>query len=868
MEQFNSGLNREERIRLVKVVFSLMSIFFLIGMCVATQRIAADCNYNELLGRSFAVGSYHIYPPFMYFVWDDKFTKVMPAIMHSAELWLYGISGIGFLFSVIYIKNSRRLTTHGSAKWASEKDIIKADLTRNPGVIIGVNPYTNELLRDDGPTHIFLMAPTRGGKGIGAIIPTLLTWIHSVFVTDVKGENWEKTSGYRKKVMHQKCIKFAPLENDGSSARWNSLAEIRLGTAYESSDVEMIAGILINPYGANKSGDYWPQAGKVLLKGAILHHMYWYQKENRPLPSLTHVLTFLSNISEALPTMATYPHITSKEFMKDCNIFQECYGDSYITDFSLYNKEFKKLFQVDCNICSIEALKDEIRKHPVKGRKNERQEVAIKEAIAAAKKADTEAEEAEMQQQVEAEAVTAYEAALEEAKAEAEAADPAEKDAANANVIELFNSLHVGEQESDKLARKAAALAAKAEEAHTDMETLQAKYKQSEAMIDFTKEPWCYLLVHPKVRECALSMLDKQPAEMSGVQSTSVTALSLYQDPIIQKNTSVSDFRVEDLLDPKQAVAFYLIIPPNDLYTLTPLVRLLINIMFNRLIRDMKDEHVSGCKRQRLLLMLDEFAQFGRFETVQQAMSVCASYGIKMCIVAQNINQINDAYGRNQSIIANCHTQVNFTPNLDGGETARALSAQLGKTTISTKNRSDGGGGIGKGSISTSNMARDLMSPDEITKMPFEDEIIMVARSNPIYAKKLMYFNDERFVKRSWTPEKPYFPPPIYSDVCEVVDSFDKLRALQLPELEAKKKAQDKVQAARDKAFEEECKKWSVENPSKTAMDALARKDTENETKTNGVSGQKSNYAIPQYDPELGWQNEYNKKTESDEAAS
>ena len=864
-----SGLQKEDRIRLVKVVFCLMASFIFIGMWVATQRVAADCEYNVLLGKSLLVGDYHIYAPFMYFLWDAKFAKVMPAILHSAETWFYGVSAIGFLFSVIYIKNCRRIISHGSAKWADKKDIEKAELTHNPGVILGINPYTHELMRDDGPAHIFLMAPTRSGKGICVIIPTLLTWIHSVFVTDVKGENWEKTSGYRQKVMHQKCVKFAPLENDGSSARWNPLAEIRLGTPYESSDVEMIAGILINPYGENKSGDYWPQAGKVLLKGAILHHMYWYQKEQRPLPSLTHILTFLSSITEALPTMATYPHITPKEFMQDVNVFQKCYGNSYITDFSAYNTEFKKLFQVDCNICSINELKDEIRKHPVKGRKNERQEAAVNEAAKAAKKAASDAQEAEMQQQVEAETVSEYEAALEAAKHEAESAAEEDKEEANKTVIELFNSLQVAEQESDKLARKAAALAEDAEKARIALEELQGKYGQSKSMIDFSKEPWCYLLVHPKVRECALSMLDKQPPEMSGVQSTAATCLNLYQDPIIQKNTSVSDFRVEDLLDPKQAVAFYLIIPPNDLYTLTPLVRLLINMMFNRLIRDMKDEHVAGCKRQRLLLMLDEFAQFGRFETVETAMAVCASYGIKMCIVSQNIKQLNKAYGRDHSIVANCHSQVFFTPN---DETSKMISERLGNETIFTENKSNGGGGFMKGSTSVSAMSRNLMTPEEVSKMPFEKEIVKIARHNPIYGDKLMYFKDKRFVKRSWSIDKPYYPPPIYSDICELVDSFEKLHELQKPELEEKAAASKRVQAARDKAAAEWAAAhpddWAVEKPDSKDMTALAEKEAEDAKKADGVSKGKPDHVIPQYDPEHGWQTESDEEKEPDEAAS
>ena len=116
MQEFRENLSREDRIHLVKVVFCLIAVFGLIGMWTATQRVAADCAYNELLGDSMSVGPYQVYLPFMFFWWQSEFEQVMPAILHAEELWLYGISAIGVVFSAVYIRNSRRLITHGSAE--------------------------------------------------------------------------------------------------------------------------------------------------------------------------------------------------------------------------------------------------------------------------------------------------------------------------------------------------------------------------------------------------------------------------------------------------------------------------------------------------------------------------------------------------------------------------------------------------------------------------------------------------------------------------------------------------------------------------------------------------------------------------------
>jgi type IV secretory pathway TraG/TraD family ATPase VirD4 len=64
-------------------------------------------------------------------------------------------------------------------------------------------------LRDTGPGHVLVFAPTRSGKGAGVVIPTLLTWPDSALIHDLKGENWAVTAGWRKRMGHA-CLKFDP----------------------------------------------------------------------------------------------------------------------------------------------------------------------------------------------------------------------------------------------------------------------------------------------------------------------------------------------------------------------------------------------------------------------------------------------------------------------------------------------------------------------------------------------------------------------------------------------------------------------------------------------------------------------------------
>jgi type IV secretion system protein VirD4 len=107
-------------------------------------------------------------------------------------------------------------------------------------------------LRHDGPEHVLCFAPTRSGKGVGLVIPTLLTWPYSTIVHDIKGENFQLTSGWRERF--GSVLLFDP--TDLASAAYNPLLEIRKGDC-EVRDAQNVADILADPEGALERRNHW-----------------------------------------------------------------------------------------------------------------------------------------------------------------------------------------------------------------------------------------------------------------------------------------------------------------------------------------------------------------------------------------------------------------------------------------------------------------------------------------------------------------------------------------------------------------------------------------------------------------------------------
>lgn len=590
---------------------------------VATQYIAARFQYQPALGAPILhAKSGGIYQPFSWMVWGWRYCtsqdeRVRQPFFEGEMIAFFGSLLCVGIFFVLAGHRARKLTEnaedlHGSARLADEEDVNETGLlTATHGVYVGgwrPNPGRRlHYLRHDGPEHILAFAPTRSGKGVGLVIPSLLAWDESAVIYDIKGENWAKTAGFRHKQGHV-CFKFSPVEEEASS-RFNPLSEVRLFAARDVSDAQNIANILVRTGEDSPQERYWQEAAASITTGMILHVCYEAELEGRVacLADLSHVFTRPgSSFRETLEELLNFEH------------------------------------------------------------------------------------------------------------------DP--------------GGAHDWHMPTGQRTR-----------------------------------------THPVVREKAQEMLDKEERDFSGVLSTAKTALTLYSDPLVAKNTSASDFTIDDLVNHERPISLYLVVPPSDKVRLRPLIRLMFTMTVNRLSERMVFQGTEQKRnKHRLLLLIDEFPSLDRMEVFADALSYMAGYGLKAYLITQDIRQIVDAYGNNESIVSNCHVRIAFAPNQY--ETAELLSKMTGTTTVQKASYNFSGSRLSPImshiNASVDHIERPLMTPDEVLRLKPPKKrgsgaqerivapgqvLIFVSGHRPILGTQMLYFFDQTLNARTEVP-----PPTVF----------------------------------------------------------------------------------------------------------
>jgi type IV secretion system protein VirD4 len=552
------------------VVFAIV----LAGLWFATEWAAWKLAWQPELGSPwFFFGHWPVYGPWAIFPWWYHFDAYAPHIFVCAGA-IAGASGFvgcgaAIAGSLWRARQARNVTTYGSARWATPQEVERADLHRDTGVFLG--RLGAHYLRHDGPEHVMAFAPTRSGKGVGLVVPTLLGWTGSAVIHDIKGENWMLTAGFRARFSH--CLLFNP--TDAASAKYNPLLEVRRGTQ-EVRDVQNIADILVDPEGALERRNHWEKTSHSLLVGAILHILYAEEEK-----TLARVATFLSDPQR--PFTATLKR--------------------------------------------------------------------------------------------------------------------------------MMTTNHLGTRDAP--------------------------------------------VVHPVVASAAREVLNKSDNERSGVLSTAMSFLGLYRDPTVAEVTSRCDWRIADLVEAKQPVSLYLVVPPSDISRTKPLVRLILNQIGRRLTEKL-DAAGQGGRKHQLLMMLDEFPALGRLDFFETSLAFMAGYGVRAFLIAQSLNQIEKAYGEHNAILDNCHVRVAFATNDE--RTARRISDALGQATEQRSMRNYAGHRLAPWlahvMVSRQETARPLLTQGEVMQLPASDELVMVAGLAPIRAKKLRYYEDRIFTSR-------VRPPPV-----------------------------------------------------------------------------------------------------------
>lgn len=611
----------------------IFGIFFIIYLQAVTLFAAKSYNLNEF------------YPFYYSIIWAVKayntdmtvFNNLMKGYTTFLIILLIGLLVIArYRYSA---KNKQKLndSLHGSARWARFDDVKKMGLLSSEGVVVGAfetkkifGKNSKHYLIHNGAEHILTYAPTRSGKGVGLIVPTLTTWKHSVIATDIKGELWSMTAGYRQKYLDNIVMKFEPASKN--SVKWNPFDEIRVDTDDETADAQSLALLIVDPQGKGLE-DHWVKSAYSLITGCILYLIERRKKGNGEA-SLSALDKLISDTSRPLS--------------------------------------------------------------------------------------------------------------------------------------ELWEDM-----------------------------------KNSENVI---------------AKQVGQDMLDKPENEGGSIVSTAKTELSLYRDPVVAENTSFSNFKVKDLMNNDNPVTLYIVTQPKDIQRITPIFRLLINMIirvnvsdftfqqskpkvlkahqkFIRKIQGKPTEEFAsisgrGNYKHRLLMMLDEFPSLGKMDVVQTALAYCAGYGIKCYLITQDLAQLQEKYGKNEAITSNCHIQNAYAPNKI--ETAEYLSKQTGETTVIEEfiNESDSGF-LGRKSYSKNIQytKRSLLTPDECLRLKGAEKdgnlikkagemLIFVAGFPAIKGIQPLYFQEP-----VWQARASILPPEksdvIYDDESNITENIEENNELK-----------------------------------------------------------------------------------------
>lgn len=304
------GFKAASSSRISRTTLIILLAFILLAGCWAyTQLVAYAFGFSDTLGPA---AHKHLYWPWRGFVWWFQAGDVYPDLFKRQAV--ISVSASVMLFSLIclYLASSNQISKgnkslYGTAAFATFQEVKETGLLHKtvPPAAVVVGGYTHKgvthILYHDGPEHVLCFAPSRSGKGVSLLLPTLFTWDGSLLMLDIKGEGWSLSSGWRKNYAGNIVLRFDPTDNTNQSAKYNPLAEIRIDptdedgttTSRDVADTQIIAQMLVDPDGRGLN-DHWQKTSYALLVGVIIHLLYKHHATNQPTPTLAQVGEALS----------------------------------------------------------------------------------------------------------------------------------------------------------------------------------------------------------------------------------------------------------------------------------------------------------------------------------------------------------------------------------------------------------------------------------------------------------------------------------------------------------------------------------------------------------------------------------------------
>ena len=300
----------------------------LAGLVLTTQKFAVLMNHDyDVIGRPLFIlnGAYRVYNPLIFilgmfkYAFDDVYSYYFFQAAPAAFIGLVVAVLLFLITSIIVSAHQKNQHIHGTARWATRKDLEKFGMLQPRGVICGqlssanVGYHTDKekmslvlnlpknlvtrkvhvapVVCHSGRTNTWMIAPTRTGKGVSTVIPTCLSYgvpywgtdsktgkkavkgRGSMVIFDPKGENWEASAGYRSRF--STCIPFRPLDPDGDTAHYNPIHEIPDSPSEAFSWADMIAEIFFGAENAKATSDgatqYFNNTARDIFAGVVMH---------------------------------------------------------------------------------------------------------------------------------------------------------------------------------------------------------------------------------------------------------------------------------------------------------------------------------------------------------------------------------------------------------------------------------------------------------------------------------------------------------------------------------------------------------------------------------------------------------------------
>lgn len=225
---------------------------------------------------------------------------------------------------------------------------------------------------------------------------------------------------------------------------------------------------------------------------------------------------------------------------------------------------------------------------------------------------------------------------------------------------------------------------------------------------------------------------------MQSIVVSTISKITAFDTPAMQKITTSNNINFDELGQKK--LALFVITSASD-----STYDFISTIFFSQMLQKLyvQADRNGGTLNHQVYFLLDEFANIGQIPDFNKKLSTTRSLGISISVVVQSLDQLEALYKENyENILGNCDTQVFL--GSQSIKTCEYISKSLGQKTIKieskSKNRDKDNLTTQGISLSEQRQGRELMTIDELKRLPSDDEIILVRGLKPIKAKKAWYY--------------------------------------------------------------------------------------------------------------------------------